>query len=153
MSYGSGNETKQFWQVYGLCESEMATEALFFMVVGVKGRWKVRFEYFLDDVHLANKISRKHIDYVKSKMDVRLAAQTLSNSVPDAIDFPARMKVTLISKEVQQQRKDFIRKIDTLFDLCKSKTPFAKEPMSRIDQFNLCQNIQKFDKFVTTKKN
>ncbi|GFO04244.1 THAP domain-containing protein 9 [Plakobranchus ocellatus] len=25
--------------------------------------------------------------------------------------------------------------------------------MSRIDQFNLCQNIQKFDEFVTTKKN
>ena len=36
---------------------------------------------------LANKLSPKHMLFVKHKMNVKLAAQTLSSSVADAIEF------------------------------------------------------------------
>lgn len=40
-----------------------------------------------EDLKLANKISYKHIYFKDNKINVRLAAQTLSSSVADAIDF------------------------------------------------------------------
>jgi hypothetical protein len=39
-----------------------------------------------EDVHLANKINDRHIQYWQNKMNVRLAAQTLSNLAADSAD-------------------------------------------------------------------
>ena len=72
-----------------------------------------------------NKLSRQHIAYHKNKMKVRLAAQTLSNSVATAIEFiestgqyPAFVgsAATVV----------FIRKIDRLFDLLNLRSPMGK---------------------------
>lgn len=38
-----------------------------------------------EGVHLANKITERHIKYAENKMNVRLAVQTLSNSVGDSL--------------------------------------------------------------------
>ncbi|GFO42517.1 THAP domain-containing protein 9 [Plakobranchus ocellatus] len=77
-------------------------------------------------------------------MNVRLAAQTLNNSVADAIDFLCQDE-GYPNFQGSAATTDFIRKIDILFDLCNSKTPFAKGTKSRIDKYNLHQKIQKFD--------
>ncbi|KAG5862941.1 hypothetical protein JTB14_008034 [Gonioctena quinquepunctata] len=75
--------------------------------------------------NLANKIGRSHIDWRSQKMKVNLAAQTLSASVANALEF--------LSKDLQHPDfKDaaptieFIRIIDRLFDLLNSRNPFAK---------------------------
>jgi len=54
---------------------------------------KIQWQYFNDlvklqeegSVHLATKIRQRHIFYWKEKMKVRLATQTLSASVADAL--------------------------------------------------------------------
>jgi len=38
-------------------------------------------------LHLATKIRLQHINYTKEKMHVRLAVQTFSNSIEDAIEY------------------------------------------------------------------
>lgn len=38
-------------------------------------------------LHNATKIRRQHLDYAKEKMKVKLAVETLSNSVADAIEY------------------------------------------------------------------
>lgn len=46
--------------------------------------------YHLQEVErfkIRNKFSAQHLQFVKHKMNVRLAAQTLSSSVADAIEF------------------------------------------------------------------
>ena len=47
--------------------------------------------HFADQVseglHLATKITHKHVQWQKAKMKVKLAAQTLSTSVADAITY------------------------------------------------------------------
>ncbi|GFR90178.1 THAP domain-containing protein [Elysia marginata] len=89
-----------------------------------------------DDLHLANKISNKHINYAKAKMNVRLAAQTLSNSVADAIDFMREDEhhPDFINSEATCQ---FIRNIDQLFNLCNSRNPIANGLKSKVDGVNL----------------
>ncbi|GFO31472.1 THAP domain-containing protein 9 [Plakobranchus ocellatus] len=96
-----------------------------------------------DDLHLANKVTGKHIDYVKSKMNVRLAAQTLSNSVADAIDF-LREEEGHPDFQGSEKTTEFIRKLDTLFDMCNSKNPIARYSKARIDESNLEQKIEQF---------
>lgn len=66
-----------------------------------------------------------HIQYWKMKMKVALAAQTLSSSVADAIEFCTR---DLILPEFQGSEATvrFIRCIDRLFDFLNSRNPFEK---------------------------
>ncbi|GFO40162.1 THAP domain-containing protein 9 [Plakobranchus ocellatus] len=64
-------------------------------------------------------------------MSVKLAAQTLSTPVADAIDF-LRM-INFIGSEATSK---FIRKIDKLFDICNSSSPkgrFSKSPLNLIN--------------------
>ncbi|GFR98085.1 THAP domain-containing protein 9-like protein [Elysia marginata] len=91
-----------------------------------------------DDLHLANKWKVRHINYQKSKMNVKLAAQTLSHSVADAIDF-LKEDVKLPEFQGSEATTDFIRKIDTLFDLCNSRSAalLAKGTKKKINRDNL----------------
>lgn len=74
---------------------------------------------------MANKLSPKHMQFEKHKMKVNLAAQTLSSSVADAIEF-------LDSVMEQPDFKDsqgtviFCRTIDRLFDMLNSRNPLGK---------------------------
>ena len=40
-----------------------------------------------DNLFLANKLSARHIDFTKNKMSVKLAAETLSTWVADAMEY------------------------------------------------------------------
>ena len=58
---------------------------------GNKIEWKfinnLHQEQLNEGLKLGNKLSKKHIIYQKNKMKVNIAAQTLSSSVADAIEF------------------------------------------------------------------
>ena len=79
-----------------------------------------------------NKLSKKHLMYEKCKMKVNIAAQTLSSSVADAIQFLDENDVP----EFQGSGPtiSFIRKVDRIFDLLNSRNPRGKgfkAPMRR----------------------
>ena len=74
---------------------------------------------------MANKLSKKHLQFEKNKMNVALAAQTLSSSVADAIDFLA-LSMKLKEFQDSQPTVKFIRTIDRLFDLLNSRNPLGK---------------------------
>lgn len=65
------------------------------------------------------------MQFEKHKMNVQLAAQTLSSSVADAIEF---LDVSMKLPEFQgsQPTVTFTRTIDQLFDILYSRNPVAK---------------------------
>ncbi|GFO37504.1 THAP domain-containing protein [Plakobranchus ocellatus] len=73
-------------------------------------------------------------------------AQTLGNSVADAIDF-LRVEEGHPDFQGSEKTTEFIRKLDTLFDMCNSKNPIARYSKSRIDESNLEQKIEQFHNF------
>jgi hypothetical protein len=78
-----------------------------------------------EGLNLGNKFSAQHLEYQKHKMNVRLATQTLSSSVANAIEF---LDVSMKRKEFQnsQPTVQFIRNIDRAFDILNSRCPWAK---------------------------
>ena len=72
----------------------------------------------------ANKLSKTHVYYKNNKMKVKLAAQTLSSSVADALEMlrdAGKPQFKNCGATIQ-----FIRNIDKLFDFLNSRTPFTK---------------------------
>ncbi len=85
---------------------------------------------------LANKLTANHIMYEKHKMKVDLAAQTLSTSVADAIDF-----LNIAEKDPRFHNSEatvtFIRNVDKLFDILNSRNPLgkrSKQPLKLINK-------------------
>ena len=75
---------------------------------------------------LKNKFSSRHLQFQKHKMNVQLAAQTLSASVANAIEF---LDKTMKLKEFQNSTGTvkFIKKVDRLFDISNSRAkPYCK---------------------------
>jgi hypothetical protein len=73
----------------------------------------------------ANKFSSKYLQFEKHKMNVKLAAQTLSSSVADAIEFlDSSMKLTDFCNS--RGTVKFVRTIDRLFDMLNSRSPIDK---------------------------
>lgn len=72
---------------------------------------------------LANKLSSPHIYWRNNSMKVKLATQTLSSSVADALQF-----LQSISEEFKncEATIKFIRIIDEIFDFLNSRNPFTK---------------------------
>ena len=78
-----------------------------------------------EGLRAANKLHERHIQWNRQKMKVKLAAQTLSSSVADAIAF---CDETLHLPKFQNSSAtvNFIRIIDHLFDILNSRNPLAK---------------------------
>lgn len=75
--------------------------------------------------NLGNKFSAQHLQFEKHKMNVRLAAQTLSSSVADAIEFlDVSMKLAQFNNS--QATVNFIRILDRAFDILNSRNPMGK---------------------------
>ena len=72
-----------------------------------------------------NKLQQKHLLWEKHKMNVKLAAQTLSASVANAIDF-LHDGVQLPEFQESKATSEFIRRIDLAFDLMNSHNHLAK---------------------------
>jgi len=78
-------------------------------------------------IRAANKISVNHVNFHKHKMKVKLAAQVLSKSVADALDF-LRCDVNELTQIGNEATVQFIQVIDHLFDMLNSHSPFGKGP-------------------------
>lgn len=76
------------------------------------------------NLKIANKLSHAHIQYKTNIMKVKYAAQTLSNSTANALNF---LKVSQIDgfKDCGPTIK-FIKIIDEIFDFLNFRNPFAK---------------------------
>ena len=95
--------------------------------------YKASWKYIVDlnDVQestgfkLATKLKRKHIDWTKHKMNVSMAAQTLSSSVADAIEF---LCCGMQMEEFQDSygTVKFINKFDMACDMLNSRNPCDK---------------------------
>ena len=77
-----------------------------------------------EGLKFANKMSTSHMQWKRHKMNVKIAAQTLSSSVADAIEY--LMHCNLPSFAGAEGTICFIRNIDRLFDLLNSKNVYGK---------------------------
>lgn len=78
-----------------------------------------------ESLRAGNKLRLRHIDYYKMKMKVNLAAQTLSQSVADALEFCLK-ELQLPEFEGCEATIEFIRSIDILFDFLNSRNPYGQ---------------------------
>lgn len=78
-----------------------------------------------EGLRLGNKLKLAHIKWRQQKMKVNLAAQALSSSVADAMEYCSSV---LKLKQFQgcEATVTFIRMFDHLFDILNSRNPFAK---------------------------
>ena len=98
----------------------------------------------------ANKLGNSHINFHRQKMNVKITAQTLSNSVADAIEF--LMLSGHPSFHDAQGTLDFIRTINQLFDLLNSRSPFGKDlkkPLFLNDKIHWFNVIEKSIKYLS----
>ena len=94
---------------------------------------QIKWEYIdrLNDVQeelgfsLANKLTKKHIIWEKHKVNVKMAAQTLSASVASAIDFLCD-DIEHPDFEDGESTTSFIKRMDVAFDLLNSRNLFGK---------------------------
>ncbi len=78
-----------------------------------------------EGLHSANKLRNSHLEWKKQKMKVSIAAQTISSSVADSLDF-CREDLKLEMFEGSEPTSRFIRLIDSLFDVFNSRNLLAK---------------------------
>ncbi|CAH1156107.1 unnamed protein product [Phaedon cochleariae] len=81
-------------------------------------------------LHAATKLRKRHIEWAKEKMKVRLAVQTLSKSVAEALDF-VNKDLKLKEFEGSEATANFCRIINNLFDIFNSRSRFTKKPFER----------------------
>lgn len=78
-----------------------------------------------EGIRAGNCLTLNHIRYFKNKMKVYLAAQTLSSSVADAIEF-CNKQLQLPEFQNSEGTVQFIRVIDRVFDFLNSRNPLAR---------------------------
>ena len=78
-----------------------------------------------EGLRLGNKLKTAHIQWKQQKMKVNLAAQALSSSVADAIQYCSDV-LKLPQFQGSSATIKFIRIFDQLFDILNSRNPFAK---------------------------
>ena len=74
---------------------------------------------------LGNKFGTQHLQFEKHKMNVRPAAQTLSSSVADTIEF-LDVSMKLPQFRNSQTTVNFIRIMDRAFDILNSRNPMGR---------------------------
>jgi len=100
-----------------------------------------------EGLHAGNKLRKKHLEWKQSPMKVNIAAQTLSSSVADAIDFCRDIKIKEF--ENSEATTEFIRFVDKWFDILNSRNPHGRESKSPMKLINF-QDIQIFlDNIIT----
>ena len=94
----------------------------------------------------ANKLKKKHILWTKHKMKVHLAAQTLSGSVAQAIEF-LRDEAAIDEFQGSEATTEFIKQMNAIFELLNSKNPHGQGTKAPVSLDNLqkwidtCQDI------------
>lgn len=80
-------------------------------------------------LHLATKIRSKHINYYKEKMKVKLAAQTLSESVAKALIYCNEQKIP--NFENTHTTSEFCQQINNIFDVLNTRNFLGKTQFKR----------------------
>jgi len=101
-----------------------------------------------DNLHLANKLKGRHLDFLRNKMNVKLAVQALSSSVAKAIDC---LRDDLHCEQFigSQATTHFISTMDKAFDLCNSSNFAAKGFKSPINSSNLDMKAKAMDEIIS----
>ncbi|XP_063912240.1 uncharacterized protein LOC135129088 [Zophobas morio] len=87
----------------------------------IKKLHELQNEEFLN---VANKLKKAHFEWQQHKMKVSLAAQTLSKTVADALEFLKDLGIG--DFQGCEAAIEFIRRIDSLFDILNSRSVCAK---------------------------
>lgn len=102
--------------------------------------------------NLGNKLTKEHMEWESRKMSVRLAGETLSNSVADSIEF---LSTKYESFNEANSTVKFIRNVNDCFDVMNStKLEGAvgfKKPLSEsnhVEAFNLFRNAMPYFKSI-----
>ena len=100
-------------------------------------------------LHLANKLTKDHINFHKKKMKVYLATQVLSNSVADSLQFCAE---TLEDDEFKETEAtcQFLRIFNMIFDILDSNHRFClkKQAMKVENKENWTKEFKKTENFI-----
>ena len=88
-----------------------------------------------EGLHLANKLRTSHINWKPQKMKVNLAAQALSSSVADALEY-CEGKLRLPQFQGCDPTVKFIRVFDRLFDVLNYRNPLARNFKAPIRKLN-----------------
>ena len=93
----------------------------------IKWQYVVQLQELQDaeGLHLANKLRKAHVNWKPQKMKVNLAAQALSSSVADALEY-CEGKLKLPQFQGCGPTVKFIRVFDHLFDVLNSRNPLAR---------------------------
>ena len=91
----------------------------------------ISWDYFVEvhnlqqteGLNLANRLNSDHNAWKRHKMKVRLAVQTFSSSVADAMEF---LQCEYPKFQNCSSTIEFIRNIDRLFDFLNSRYPFGR---------------------------
>jgi len=79
-------------------------------------------------VRAGTKLTSRHIQYFDEKMNVRLAAQTMSQSVADALIFLKSFEPEFCDVEATAE---FIAYINNAFDILNSRSKFSNKPFNK----------------------
>ena len=94
---------------------------------------KIEWKYFValynlqesEGLHIANKLTKAHINWWQQKMKVNLAVQLFSNRVANALEYCCKVK-KLEQFQGCEATVRFIRMFNDLFDILNSRNPFGK---------------------------
>lgn len=115
---------------------------------GRKIQWQYLIELYKlqesEGLRLANKLKKVHICWKQQKMKVNLAAQALSASVADALEYCAN-ELKMPQFQGCEATVEFIRKFNQLFDILNSRNPLAKGYKAPLRPSNKCT----WDAFLT----
>jgi len=87
------------------------------------------------ELKFANKLSMAHVHWTNNKMKVKYAAQTLSSSTADSLDFLSYNNFPQFSNVAATS--EYCRSIDRIFDFLNSKSKFSKGFKSPIFKSNI----------------
>lgn len=93
--------------------------------------------------HAGNKLKRRHLEWKQSPMKVNIAAQTLSSSVADAIDFCRHLNIK--GFEDSEATTQFIQTVDKWFDILNSRNPHGCDYKSPLRSTNVDQRTKELD--------
>ena len=125
--------------MFKLVRNTLATQKIITDGNGGNIRWELIEELHKiqdeEGLRLGNKLRGAHIQWAKQKMKVNLAAQTISASVADAIEF-CDLVLEIPAFHDSAPTVKFIRIFDHLFDIFNSRNPYGKHYKSPLRESN-----------------
>lgn len=105
----------------------------------------------LEGLHLGNKLRLRHLNWDKEKMKIKLATQTFSKCVADALIY---LEYDLKDENFQNAgpTATFVQKFNDLFDIFNSRNRFAKynlkKPFSPATAENILTFIEEMIEYI-----